>query len=1001
MTRAAAVAVAATTVVVGAVSMQLAGANTNMTVLVQTAGSSFEVGEPIAVNLAVGCTGNEPCTNVSITVTTAGALTGASSCNLGTLASGSTDSCAATVLFPANTPHGAAGTITATVTYDGGSASDTHTVTAINPNPPTTTTTPPVTTTTVGPTTTTGPPATTTTTTPAPPAPRARIDVSKSATRGSVYAGQSFTYRLTVRNTGDFVIDDTELSDVLPAHFTYGTPSFGAVAGGQWTADLGSLAPGESAVLSIVATADYPGPNGAYGLPSNVRNCARVTGDTERGSVTDRSCRTVRVKSPLDGVKGRSSSSVAIGDEVEFNLTTRNRGAQAISGVVLVDELPAELEPVSVRVGRWPSFTVSATVAYRSGGVWTDLGTFDGARNATYALPAGADAVRWTYSDLPGGFRSRGQRITTEVIHPDRNGLAYATPARPNNCAVWTSLTFGSDTSCKSVTVYPPAARPYVDKWNEQNNLDPLDEVSFVLRVGNSGGAELPFIDPYLADLLGNELEYVSWEPISGGPAPTFTRVDDHNGTGRTLLHWQFDRTLVPGEQYRLRVTARVAAGTPAAGYTNTGYTHTADTTHLVECHRGAVTDVFDVDLDGSTVDGTCAGSTGYSVVAKATTEAAMWVDGEVDLEDLDFQTLVPPLGSACPDNFSGFTRHPCVAQTRSLANADYRLHLRNTGNVELHNLVLYNTLPHVGDGYVSDPATQRESEWRPKLAAPVSIIYAPAGANITIEYSYSDVPCRPELVYQAPGSEWPATCDDDWGPAPVDPDDLQDVRAIRVVGEFPAGARWSGGDELLLGYDMDAEHGSPFGGEVAWTSFAYNAHRVDNGFVLPTTEPRRTGIMLKKPDNGVGDFVWLDLDRNGVQDAGEPGLNHIQVSLRRETGELVAQTRTTYLGADTSKPGYYFFGDQEPGRYYVEFEAPRVGWQSALPDLGADDVDSDGALPGMITDVFDLGFEELLLDWDQAYFLPGGPYNCDNVGPSNAGNHTRRHENDPRPCPT
>ena len=34
-----------------------------------------------------------------------------------------------------------------------------------------------------------------------------------------------------------------------------------------------------------------------------------------------------------------------------------------------------------------------------------------------------------------------------------------------------------------------------------------------------------------------------------------------------------------------------------------------------------------------------------------------------------------------------------------------------------------------------------------------------------------------------------------------------------------------------------------------------------------------------------IGDFVWLDLDGDGVQDAGEPGLGGVTVELRDSGG--------------------------------------------------------------------------------------------------------------------
>ncbi|MCA9221461.1 MAG: hypothetical protein KDA71_14120, partial [Planctomycetales bacterium] len=47
-------------------------------------------------------------------------------------------------------------------------------------------------------------------------------------------------------------------------------------------------------------------------------------------------------------------------------------------------------------------------------------------------------------------------------------------------------------------------------------------------------------------------------------------------------------------------------------------------------------------------------------------------------------------------------------------------------------------------------------------------------------------------------------------------------------------------------------------------------------------------------PEFVIGDFVWLDEDKNGVQDSGEPGLENVRVVLRdASTNDIVASTRT------------------------------------------------------------------------------------------------------------
>lgn len=84
-----------------------------------------------------------------------------------------------------------------------------------------------------------------------------------------------------------------------------------------------------------------------------------------------------------------------------------------------------------------------------------------------------------------------------------------------------------------------------------------------------------------------------------------------------------------------------------------------------------------------------------------------------------------------------------------------------------------------------------------------------------------------------------------------------------------------------------------------------------------------------------LGNFVWEDLNGNGVQDPSEPGVSGVTASLYRSDGTFVGSTTT-----DGS--GYYSFTDLDPGDYYLEFTLPS-GYVFTLRDEGADDaVDSD-----------------------------------------------------------
>ena len=84
-----------------------------------------------------------------------------------------------------------------------------------------------------------------------------------------------------------------------------------------------------------------------------------------------------------------------------------------------------------------------------------------------------------------------------------------------------------------------------------------------------------------------------------------------------------------------------------------------------------------------------------------------------------------------------------------------------------------------------------------------------------------------------------------------------------------------------------------------------------------------------------LGDFVWDDLNANGIQDAGEPGLAGVTVRLSDCAGTVLASTAT-------DANGLYLFSNLAPGGYRVEFVTPS-GYVFSPADQGANDaLDSD-----------------------------------------------------------
>jgi hypothetical protein len=111
-----------------------------------------------------------------------------------------------------------------------------------------------------------------------------------------------------------------------------------------------------------------------------------------------------------------------------------------------------------------------------------------------------------------------------------------------------------------------------------------------------------------------------------------------------------------------------------------------------------------------------------------------------------------------------------------------------------------------------------------------------------------------------------------------------------------------------------------------------------------------------------VGNFIWNDMNMNGIQDEGEPGIEGIQVTLYSCDDMMVAS-------AASDADGMYMFEDLRPGDYYLEFDNP-FGWIFTYQDQGDNDaVDSDVDRYRKTTMCFTLGAGEEAYGWDAGLF--------------------------------
>ena len=117
-----------------------------------------------------------------------------------------------------------------------------------------------------------------------------------------------------------------------------------------------------------------------------------------------------------------------------------------------------------------------------------------------------------------------------------------------------------------------------------------------------------------------------------------------------------------------------------------------------------------------------------------------------------------------------------------------------------------------------------------------------------------------------------------------------------------------------------------------------------------------------------LGNYVWEDLNKNGVQDAGEPGVNGVTVLLKNAAGTTLQTTTTT--NSPTGTAGYYQFTNLAPGDYMVMFMAP-TGYKITTQDATGDTQDSDANSTTGNTVVTNLVSGESDQTWDAGIFRP------------------------------
>lgn len=235
-------------------------------------------------------------------------------------------------------------------------------------------------------------------------------DLSVVKTDGGKTAkpGETVVYFITAKNESPYTtVTGAVLTETLPPHTTFAGPSSWQRVGtsDQYVRELGSMAPGASAVVTFGVRVNNPVPTGVTELD----NLVIIGDDGSHGPDQNEDNNKSRDKTPLkyadlSVLKSNGTISVTVGEWTTYTIVITNAGPSEARGVRVIDPTP--------HGGLLASWTCSA-----SAGSSCDTLSGSGDISTTVNITA-SSRVTFTYSMLVG--QCDGLLVNTvRVISPD------------------------------------------------------------------------------------------------------------------------------------------------------------------------------------------------------------------------------------------------------------------------------------------------------------------------------------------------------------------------------------------------------------------------------------------------------------------------------------------------------------------------------------------------------------------------------------------------------
>lgn len=469
----------------------------------------------------------------------------------------------------------------------------------------------------------------------------------------------------------------------------------------------------------------------------------------------------------------------------------------------------------------------------------------------------------------------------------------------------------------------------------------PDDSVPYTITVRNDGTADI--LGLVVTDRLPAD-DTLSWggqSTVTSVPAPfaALATVVGDADAGTVTVSWPTDSRLEPGQSVTVVLPLTIATAPSTLTIVNT-----ADASAT---GRPVVANPTGNGGSGACVTGSyrADGATGACTVSTAALSMnASNIFLSEKWESTGSTTATSTTASAtCAPRGSGadgtWFRYPCASDVAPGGKIDWQVQVRSLADAATPTVTVVDMLPRPDD-YQAMKTSGRGSQWRPVWDGVLpTVVPATDGSGAVfrtdgvVRYfvttaDYTTTTATASTSYDPlPAQEWTEVT------ASLSSADAARVTGLKLVIDYSGRGGFVKNNAVRLQWSMRAPLGAT-DGAVAWNSFAFQVE--PEGRAPLASVPLKSGARYALPSTlfAVGDRVWRDVDGDGVQDAGEPSVAGVTVSLLAADG--------TVLGTTTSdSDGAYLFDGLPAGTYSVRFElgdpalAARYRWTT--PGAGGD----------------------------------------------------------------